>query len=614
MTARTPPPRRAPARKPAPRNPAPRTPPARKPVARRPVRKPPRRAARRADSSTRLLHAFVIVGVALAVLAGRLVQLQGFDSTVYAAKAERQRLRKVELAATRGSILDRAGRPLAMNVDARAVYADPKLVEDAPATARALQPILKVPAHQLLQKLTRGGRFVYLARGVHPDTARAVLALERAGIGTLPETKRVYPNASLGAAVVGFVGREGDGLGGIEYALDGALAGKPGEELVEEDTQGRRIPAGEHSVTPPVAGTNQVLTIDRDIQWQAERAIAAQVKKTRAKSGQIIVMDIRTGEILALAVAPTFDPNRPTAAPPELRGNPALSQVYEPGSVNKVITAAAALEEGIVTPDTTVVVPPSIRVSNHTFTDAHAHGTLKMTFTGVLAESSNIGTIAVAQRLGKDRLYDYLRRFGLGQRTGIAFPGESAGVLPEPDSWWGTSMGTIPIGQGVAATSVQVAAAYAAIANGGVRVQPSLVKGSLDAAGTLVPAPAPKRTRAVSAATAAKVTQMLEAVTAEGGTAPNAAIDGYRVAGKTGTARKVRADGRGYQGYISSFVGFAPADAPRLVVSVSLDDPVPIYGGIVAAPVFRQVMGFALSALRIPPTGRRAPVARLRAE
>ena len=587
------------------------------PDVRRSTRSAPRPARRRVpasrvDPGKRLVHALAIVAVALTVLAGRLVQLQGFESTTYAAKAERQRLRKVELAATRGAILDRGGRPLAMNVDARAVFADPKLVKDAAKTARDLQPLLKVKAHELKQRLTRSSRFVYLARGVDPETARKVTELKAPGIGTLPETRRVYPNASLGAAVVGFVGREGDGLGGIEYALDDALSGKPGEELVEEDGFGRRIPAGEHSVTPPVAGASQVLTIDRDIQWQAERAIAAQVQKTRARSGQIIVMDVKTGEILALAVAPTFDPNRPTSAPPELRGNPALSQVYEPGSVNKVITAAAAIEEGIVTPDTTIVVPPSIRVADHSFTDAHAHGTLKMTFTGVLAESSNIGTIAVAQRLGKQTLYDYLRRFGLGERTGIAFPGESAGVLPEPDDWWGTSMGTIPIGQGVSATSLQVAAAYAAVANGGVRVQPSLVKGSLDTNGVLRPAPAPRLTRAVSAATAAKVTQMLEAATSKDGTAPLAAINGYRVAGKTGTARKVRPDGRGYQGYISSFVGFAPADAPRLVVSVSLDDPVPIYGGVVAAPVFRQVMGFALGALRVPPTGRRAPVARLR--
>ncbi|HEU0132244.1 MAG TPA: penicillin-binding protein 2 [Mycobacteriales bacterium] len=585
-----------------------------RPATTRARKAPPRRrpAARRGDPRRRLHHALLVIAAVLTVLAGRLVQLQGLESTAYAAKAEQQRLRKVELAAARGSILDRDGEPLAMNVDARAVYADPKLVLDPDASARKLAPLLRVAPADLAEKLRRRTRFVYLARGVDPEVARNVLALKVPGVGTLPETRRVYPNGGLGAAIVGFVGREGDGLGGIEYALEKDLAGKPGEELVEEDTQGRQIPAGEHRTTPPVAGVSQVLTIDRDIQWQAEHVLAEQVAKTHAKSGQIVVMDVRTGEIYALAVAPSFDPNKPTAAPPERRGNPALSTVYEPGSVNKVITAAAAIETGLMTPETPVTVPPSIRIADHTFTDAHAHGTEHLTFAGVLAESSNIGTIGVAQRLGKDRLYEYLRRFGLGERTGIRFPGESPGLLPQPEDWWGTAMGTIPIGQGVAATSIQVAAAYAAIANGGVRVQPSLVKGSLDANGHLVPAPAPKQTRAVSPRTASQVTRMLEAVVSKDGTAPMAAIDGYRVAGKTGTARKVRTDGRGYAGYVASFVGFAPADAPRLVVEVVLDDPVPIFGGLVSAPVFRTVMGFALGALRVPPTGRAAPPVRLR--
>jgi cell division protein FtsI (penicillin-binding protein 3) len=595
------------------RTPAPRGT-ARKPAARPAARKPaPRKPApRRADPRHRLLHALFAIAVILVVLAGRLVQLQGLESTAYAAKAEQQRLRKVDLAAARGEILDRQGRPLAMNVDARAIYADPKLVKDPDKTARTLASLLHLHARDLTPKLQRATRFVYLARGVDPDVARAVIAKKIPGIGALPETKRVYPNGGLGAAVVGFVGREGNGLGGIESALDVDLRGRPGRELVEEDTQGRQIPAGEHRVQPPVPGTSQMLTIDRDIQWEAEQVLVQQVAATHAQSGQIIVMDVKTGELLALAVAPSFDPNDPQKYAPEHRGNPALSTVYEPGSVNKVITAAAAIETGLLEPDSTVVVPPSIRVSNHTFTDAHPHGTEKLTFTGVLAESSNIGTIGIAQQLGKDKLYEYLRKFGLGERTGIRFPGESPGLLPQPQDWWGTAMGTIPIGQGVAATSLQVAAAYAAVANGGIRVQPSLVKGSVGADGTLHPAPAPKRTRAISAKTAKQVTGMLEAVVAKGGTAPMAAIDGYRVAGKTGTARKVRPDGRGYAGYVASFVGFAPADSPRLVVEVVLDNPVPIYGGLVSAPVFRTVMGFALGALHIPPTGRPSPVARLR--
>jgi cell division protein FtsI (penicillin-binding protein 3) len=596
------------ARKPAARKPAARKPPPRKPAARRPAPRPNARA----DTGRRLVHALFAIAFVLVLLAGRLVQLQGFESTTYAAKAEQQRLRKVELAATRGSILDRDGRPLAMNVDARAVYADPKLVIDPAGTAATLAPFLKATVKDLTERLSRKSRFVYLARGVDPETARTVMKAALPGVGALPESRRVYPNNGLGAAVIGFVGREGDGLGGIEYALDRDLAGKPGEELVEEDTQGRQIPAGSHRVDPPVAGVSQVLTIDRDIQWFAEKTLAEQVAKTHAKSGQIVVMDVKTGEILALAVAPSFDPNAPAKSPASLRGNPALSTVYEPGSVNKVITAAAALETGLLRPDTPVVVPPSIRVADKTFTDAHAHGTETLTFTGVLAESSNIGTIGIAQRLGKDRIYEYLRRFGLGERTGIKFPGESPGLLPHPEDWWGTAMGTIPIGQGVAATSLQVASAYAAVANGGVRVQPSLIKGSLDNTGRLHPAAAPKKVRAVSAKTASEVTTMLEAVVSKGGTAPMAAIDGYRVAGKTGTARKVRPDGRGYAGYVASFVGFAPADAPRLVVEVVLDEPVPIFGGLVAAPVFRTVMGFSLGALHVPPTGRPSPVSRLR--
>lgn len=573
-----------------------------------------RRRPRRADPRARLLHALFVIAIVLVVLAGRLVQLQGLESTAYAAKAEQQRLRKVDLAAARGAIVDRNGLTLAMNVDARAIYADPKLVQDPAKTAADLAVLLHVPAADLEPRLRRDARFVYLARGLDPAVARAVIAAKIPGIGALPETKRVYPNGGLGAAVVGFVGRDGAGLGGVEYALDRDLRGKAGREYVEEDTQGRQIPAGEHRVDPPVPGVTQVLTLDRDIQWEAENVLADQVAKTHAKSGQILVMDVRTGELLALAVAPSFDPNDPSAALPQYRGNPALSTVYEPGSVNKVITAAAALEGGLLTPDSTVVVPPSVRVGNHTFGDAHAHGTEQLTFTGVLAESSNIGTIEIAQRVGKDRLYEYLRRFGLGEKTGIRFPGESGGLLPQPQDWWSTAMGTIPIGQGVAATSLQVAAAYAAVANGGVRVQPSLVKGSLDAQGRLHPAPAPHRTRAISAVTAKTITTMLEAVVSKDGTAPMAAIDGYRVAGKTGTARKVRADGRGYSGYVASFVGFAPADAPRLVVEVVLDDPVPIYGGLVSAPVFRTVMGFALGALHIPPTGRPSPVSRLRVD
>jgi cell division protein FtsI (penicillin-binding protein 3) len=560
----------------------------------------------------------IAIGALLAVLAGRLVQLQGLESTSYAASAEQQRLRKVDLVADRGEILDRHGRPLALDIESRGIYADPRLIRKAdPPGARleewasALSFRLHVPLPEVKERLRRDAGFVYLARGVTPEVARDVVALKIPGVNSLPETLRTYPSGSLAANVVGFVGREGDGLGGIESSWNKVLAGHDGRMLVEEDTRGLQIPSGTRRIEDPKPGTDAVLTLHRDIQWYAESTLAAQVAATGSKGGTVIVMDAHNGQILALATVPTFDPNNAGKAAPAARGNWALSSVYEPGSVNKIITAAAALETGAYQPASVVEVPGSIRIGGHTFHDAHSHGVERLTFTGVLAKSSNIGTIEIAQRLGKQTVYDFLRRFGLGSRTGIKFPGESPGLLPPPDKWSGSQVGTVPIGQGISATALQIVTAYATIANGGVNVQPSLVLGTRDKGGKLRPAALPTRRRAISEDTAAKLRLMLEAVTDEGGTATRAAIPGYRVAGKTGTARKVKENGLGYDSgrYISSFVGFAPADRPRLVVEVVLDEPhSSIYGGIVAAPVFRSVMGFALGALRIPPTGVPPPV------
>ncbi len=571
---------------------------------------PTRRSARIADPCRRLRGGLVIVGLLVLVLAARLVQLQGMESTVYAAKAEKQRLRTVSLAAQRGAIVDRDGVMLAMNVETRSVYANPRLIKDPAAVASRLAPLLGVPQADIEAKLARDKAFVYLARDVEPDRAREALALKLPGVGAERSSRRVYPNNALGAAVIGFVGRDGTGLGGVEYALQRPLAGEPGTLLVEEDEHGREIPSGERRETAPLPGTTQVLTLDRDIQWYAEKTLSEQVAKSGAKGGTAIVMDVRTGEVLALATTPTFDPNKATSAAPELRGNPAVSSVYEPGSVNKVITAAAALETGLVTPTSVITVPTSVRVADKTFTDVHSNGVQRMTFTGVIAKSSNVGTITVAQQLGREKLYEYLRKFGFGERTGVKFPGESPGLLPPPAKWSGSQAGTIPIGQGVAATSLQIASVYATVANDGVRVTPSVVRGSRDAAGRLTTAAPPKKQRVISSKTATQLQRMLEAVTNEGGTATAARIEGYRVAGKTGTARKVGSNGR-YDGtYISSFVGFAPAEAPRLVVSVSLDEPGVIFGGVVAAPVFGKLMSFSLGTLRIPPTGRvpEAPV------
>jgi cell division protein FtsI (penicillin-binding protein 3) len=441
-----------------------------------------------------------------------------------------------------------------------------------------------------------------------------VQSLELPGIVVSDDTQRAYPGGDLGAGVLGFINAEGVGSGGMEMALNSVLSGHDGKQVVETDNEGRQIPGGEDKISPAVPGRNVELTLDRDIQWSAQSALAAQVKATHSDSGTALVMDPRTGEILALATVPTFDPNDLAHANSNLLGNPAASDAYEPGSVNKVITAAAALETGVVTPETPIDVPGELKVADRVFHDAEQHGTERLTFAGVLARSSNIGTIETAKKLGKGVLYDYLRKFGFGSTTGSGFPAESAGIVRDPSTWTESDNASIPIGQGIAVTPLQIASVYATVANGGIRVTPHIVKATYDANGKAHPNTKITTTRIIQADTAKTIREMLESVTTVDGTAPAAAIDGYRIAGKTGTARKINATGTDYSGYISTFVGMAPADNPRLIVEVILDNPkTAIFGGVVAAPVFHDVMSFALESLRIPPSGRPSAVFRLTA-
>jgi cell division protein FtsI (penicillin-binding protein 3) len=570
-----------------------------------------------------------LVLVALTVLTGRLVQLQGIDRPAYAEAASEQRQRATVLPAPRGSVLDRNGVPLAYSVDSRAITSDNRMVEDPRAAAAALAPLLGQPQERLRQLLSDGERaFVYLARQVDPAVAREIAALRLPGLFSEREPRRLYPGGDLAANVVGFVGSDGHGLGGVEGAMDEVLSGTDGRRTMEVDQQGRQIPTAGSTEVEPVAGHDVVLTIDRDLQWAAQDALARQVEETDSEGGQVVVMDARTGEVLALAVAPTFDASDPSASPAEHRGNPALSQVYEPGSVNKVITAAAALEEGVVRPETVVEVTPFIQVADKRFTDSHPSATTEQfTFTGVLAESSNVGTIDVSLKMTSETLHGYMRAFGYGERSGIGLPGESPGILAGPENWTGSSRGTIPIGQGVSTTSLQIASVYQTIANDGVRLTPTLVRGYRaprdedseeaepqdGATDALQGGPDVESREVVSARTAREITTMLEAATSDDGTAPQARIEGYRVAGKTGTARRV-VDGR-YSGYMASFAGYAPADDPRLVVEVVLDNPkTSIYGGTTAAPVFSYVTSFALNRLEVPPSGTVAPPVRLRAD
>lgn len=582
----------------------------------------------RLGASRSRLRVVVVISAALLLLLGtRLVWLQGVQSSAYAAQGERQRLRTVTLHAQRGAIFDRNGHPLAMDVDARAVYADPSQLlfsggrgegsrRDVPAAVAVLAPLLHVDAAALTPRLaSETARFVYLARGLTPaDGARVQAAVDKAhlgGVHLLKETKRVYPGNDLAANVVGFTGSDGQGLAGYEMALDRLLTGRDGSLTVEEDGSGRDIPQGFHREVDPVAGTSVTLTIDRDIQYAAQDALASKVKETGADGGSVTVMDPRTGQVLAMAVAPTFNLSDPGAVPAASRGNRTVSQVFEPGSVNKVIVASEAIEHGVVTPATPVTVPPTYfdPAARRTFHDAEPHGTEHLTFAGVIAKSSNIGTMAVARQLGKQQLWQGLHDFGYGQTTGLGFPGESAGLLAPWQQWGPTEFDTIPFGQGVSTTALQACSVYATVANAGVRLDPSLIASTTSPDGVVHPAAGGHSRRVVGPATAATVTSILEQVTGDQGTGTNAAIPGYRVAGKTGTAQRPNPAGRGYDGYFASFIGFAPANDPRLVVQVTVDNPqTSHFGGEVAAPVFHDVMSFALQSLQVPSDGSPAPV------
>lgn len=573
-------------------------------IARR--RAPARRRPSRA-SAGRLVALLVLLVFGFSGILVRLVQLQVRDATSYRALARDQRVRTITLPAARGSLYDRNREELALSLPAKAVYADPRLVMRPAATARTVADTLKVDFADVYAALHRPGPFVYLARGVAPQAAADLEARHLPGIGFLAESHRYYPARNLAPQVLGFVGVDGAGLAGLELEYQKLLAGRPGHEVVEADPRGLLIPQGANVDVPPVPGDDLVLTLDREIQYRAQAALVHAVRRNHAKGGTVIVMDPWSGDILAMADYPWFDPNRFGEGDPQALRNRAVTDAYEPGSVNKVITAAAAIQENVLKLKQRLKVAPSYRLYTKTFHDAHTHPKEPMTLADIIAYSSNVGTIQVASMLGRDRFYSYLQRFGLTQRTGIGFPGESPGILPPPENWSGTSMGTIPLGQGIAVTPLQMACVYATIASGGVWVQPRLVKGIVDADGQLRPATSPKTRRVISPQTAATLSRML-AYAVRVGTGKEAQIPGFWVAGKTGTARKVNEDGTGYSDkYVASFIGFAPAANPSVIVAAVLDEPSTVYGGIAAAPLFRDVAHFAMARLRVPPA-RRLPV------
>ncbi|MCA1713485.1 MAG: penicillin-binding protein 2, partial [Actinobacteria bacterium] len=501
---------------------------------------------------------------------------------------------------------------------AATVFADPSvlrprerddgLVIPAAATpgevARELAPLLAASEADLTAKLQRDTRFVYLARQVPWELGEAISELELPGIGVLTEPQRVYPGGPLAGQVLGFTGIDGNGLGGLEVQYESMLAGEPGTLALERAPGGLDIASGSRELRPPRPGTDLVLTLDREIQHVAERAAAQVMQSSDALGASVLVLDVDTGDVLAMASTPGFDPNDVQASDGEQRRNRPATDMFEPGSVQKAVTVAAALEEGVVTPDSTFMVPDHLPVGGHMFNDAHEHPTEEMTVGQIIEQSSNIGTIMIGQLLGPERLASYLEAFGYGTPMGVGFPGESGGAYLPVDQWSGTSLPTISMGHGVALTLLQAASIYATIANDGVAVQPRLVRGMVGDDGRLEPVAPAATHRIIDADTAETIRELLiRVVTGEHGTAERAAIPGYTVAGKTGTAKKPLEDARGYSGeYMASFVGFAPVEDPQLVVAVLVDEPTPIYGGVVAAPVFAEVMRFALGHQRVSPS------------
>lgn len=547
----------------------------------------------------RVIGLFAVMALSLSALAVRLVLLQVRDGATYEALAMEQRVRRIALPAERGTIYDRSMHELALSLPAKAIFADPALVQDPAGTTARLSEILDVRPADLRRSLTAESRFEYLARAVDLAVANRVARLDLPGIGFIDEPKRTYPGGGLAAQVLGFVGVDGAGLAGLELQWDGVLAGRAGRMLVEQDPDGLSIPQGRLEVEEPRRGRDLVLTIDKDLQYFTERALARAVEQNGALGGTVIVLEPSTGDVLAMATNPAFDANAFPDAPAFVTRNRGVTDVYEPGSVNKVITASAALEEGVMGIRERLWVPPRYQVGDKVFTEAHPRPAMSMTLTDIISQSSNIGTIMTAQRLGSERLDDYLRDFGFGVETGIRFPGESDGILMPEEEWWTTSMGTIPIGQGIAVTPLQMASVYATVANDGVRLAPQLVRGTVEGDDVRERDPLVSE-RVVSTRTARLVTRMLADAVASG-TGQEAQIPGYWVAGKTGTARKPLQDALGYsEEYVASFIGFAPARDPAVVVAAIIDEPDTVYGGVAAAPLFREVAEFALAHLRVP--------------
>lgn len=596
------------------------------------VRRPPSQL-RAGVARPRLFVGRAVLVLTMVAAGLKLVQVQGLQAEELAAQAANQRTTRQLLPAERGTITDRNGTPLAISVEARSLYAqpgrivteqrevgkDPEVHKEAMArrVAQVLGPL--VDEREILAKLRSEATTVLLAPVVEPAQARAIQE-DFPEISDEYREVRQYPGGELAANVLGAANWRSDeqkvrGLVGLENYADNLLAGTDGERIVDTaEGSDTVIPGSERGVRLPVPGSDLELTLDADLQYTVQQMTSDYARRTGAKAAGVVVLDAETAQVHAMANDVTFDPNKLGEADPDHLGNPAVSSPFEPGSVNKVVTAAAAIEYGVMRPDSVLSVPSRLRVADRTISDAWSHGRLDMTFTGVLAMSSNIGALLTAQRVGEERFVRMLELMGLGEPTGIGLPGESGGRVPPHEQWSGSTFANLPIGQGLSMTVLQMAGMYQAIANDGVRVPPRIVSAEIAPDGTRMPSPRPDGVRVVSPETARTVRTMLQAVTqnepGQRGTAPTAAVPGYQVAGKTGTAQQVDAACACYSNskYWITFAGMLPAEDPRFVVAIMLDAPP---GGASAAPLFQDIASYLAQRHQIPLSRQPSPVATL---
>lgn len=562
----------------------------------------------------RIIMVGTFFGLLFLSVIGRAFYLQILQHEELIKKAEKQHQRVVPLTPARGAIMDCRGTPLAVSVEMASCFAEPRHIQDIDGTAAVLSPFLGVPKQEIVKKLSANRNFVWLERRLPPEQATRIKNLKLRGIGFLPESKRFYPNVEVAANVIGFTGVDPSGLEGVELKYDSVILGNTGYVITERDALGRDIDLKNAVIKKSEPGKNIVLTLDKNIQYIAEKELAKAVTGSGAKNGMALVMESDTGKVLGMANYPSFNPNSYSRYSPAQLRNRAVSDSFEPGSTFKVFLVAAALEEKVIKPgDVFNCENGSYTIADRTIHDTHSYSRLSVA--DILKYSSNIGAAKIGARLGDERLFRYLRNFGFGERTGIDLPGESPGNLREKRHWYGVDLATISFGQGVSASALQLTSAVSAVANGGVLMKPYIVERILDDSGREVQRFEPQALRRViSEDTSRKVARMMEGVTTSGGTGTNAAVDGFRVAGKTGTAQKVDPVTHGYSATkrTASFIGFIPADKPKLTILVVIDEPkTSPYGGVVAAPAFREIALNALCYLKVTPQGATGKAARV---